>query len=196
MSKAPTRDRDEIIREAFRATIRLRPVNPNAFGTIADNTDANLCWRVTEESLEAFISLLSAEKSAEGFTRADYEAAIKSVQQRAAVHDCDEDLVILSALRIASSPGESKWRTMATAPKDGRSIMLWWPAWAHYPVRGYWQDGAWNAVEAVIPDSAAEPLAWREFPTPPIRLAGYIPTHWRPAPGQSRIASRRPYGGL
>lgn len=60
---------------------------------------------------------------------------------------------------------DREWQEIATAPKDGREVLLWWPYWSNRPTIGYWKHPAWIAENAL--DSLPEPTHWMHLPEPP-----------------------------
>jgi hypothetical protein len=64
--------------------------------------------------------------------------------------------------------GRSAWQAIETAPKDGRSVVLWWPYWsALRPVIGWWtMNLGWQANEVLEGDSEP-PTHWMPLPAPP-----------------------------
>ena len=68
---------------------------------------------------------------------------------------------ILAALRTAGFVIEQDWQPIATAPRDGREVLLWVHGiyvigWYH---RGEWRHGPKGY--------AVSPTHWRPLPTPP-----------------------------
>jgi hypothetical protein len=73
------------------------------------------------------------------------------------------------------------WQRIATAPKDGTLVLLWWEVEFRETVIAYWACGSWfeggdgshgwtgESFHASVPDT------WT-------RLLGERPTHWMPLP--------------
>ena len=64
---------------------------------------------------------------------------------------------------------QSEWRDIATAPKDGTYVWLWWPYWFTMGTRGMWNHGRWHS-EDVISDLVVQesgPTHWMPLPAPP-----------------------------
>jgi len=77
--------------------------------------------------------------------------------------DIMEDL--LKALRAASG-GAQGWQPIATAPKDGTPVLLWWPHWSRQAIVG-WVDkfGRWASEIAL--SEGTDPTHWMPLPVPP-----------------------------
>lgn len=59
------------------------------------------------------------------------------------------------------------WQPIETAPKDGRSVLVWWEHWALRPIVAYYhyQDG-WLASEKLGSEGGG-PTHWMPLPDPP-----------------------------
>lgn len=75
------------------------------------------------------------------------------------------DLVELANL-LAFAP---QWQPIETAPKDGRRLLLWWPEWCDEPIKGWWADGYWQCIDAVVEEG---PTHWMPLPPPPTMRPG------------------------
>jgi hypothetical protein len=66
-----------------------------------------------------------------------------------------------------------EWQPIETAPKDGTSLLLWWPAHqqlaADPRVIGYWKPSyhCWQAGNYFCPRDIA-PTHWMPLPPPPV----------------------------
>ena len=60
----------------------------------------------------------------------------------------------------------SEWQPIASAPKDGRAILLWWPYWSHTPIAAKFLHGHWYS-ENVLSQEGDGPTHWMKLPDPP-----------------------------
>jgi hypothetical protein len=59
------------------------------------------------------------------------------------------------------------WLPIATAPKDGTEVLLWWPYWSRTPTPGHWKHTAWVADRALSIADTPGPTHWQPLPAPP-----------------------------
>ncbi len=70
------------------------------------------------------------------------------------------------AVAVPAAP--QGWQPIETAPKDKRSVVLYWPHWSHTPVVGYIDKvGRW-ACEAASSTDGPDPTHWMPLPDPPV----------------------------
>ena len=74
---------------------------------------------------------------------------------------------ISTAEYVRADLATPQWRSMDSAPKDGRSVLLWWPHWWHDAHPGYYLHNQWHSDKALS--------SWSEGDD-----GG--PTHWMPLP--------------
>lgn len=93
------------------------------------------------------------------FERDDLEKWLEKV--------ANERDTLIAALR--SFPAGETWRPIASAPKDGRQVLLWWPYWTKRPTIGYWKHTRWIAEASLSEaDTDPTPTHWMPLPTPPV----------------------------
>lgn len=63
-------------------------------------------------------------------------------------------------------PPATDWQPIATAPKDGTRVLLWWPHWREYPVTGRYFHGEWDCIHKCEGDDVP-PTHWMPLPDPP-----------------------------
>ena len=82
--------------------------------------------------------------------------------------DCPECAQTIIRDLLAAVRAREGWQPIATAPKDGTPVLLWWPYWANVrPLVGWWQNnGGWQSWEASDED-AKPPTHWSALPSPP-----------------------------
>ena len=122
------------------------------------STDDALIRRA-EQSIDDLLRLINACETASmaWHVQQACPSCVKMFQARDAIRD------LLAAVRAREG-----WQPMATAPKDGTPVLLWWPYWANVrPLVGWWQNnGGWQSWEASDED-AKPPTHWRPLPSPP-----------------------------
>ena len=107
----------------------------------------------------------------------DQQARIAAIRERLTnnpgwYHDEDGEPIadltfLLDALASAQAAAPSRWRDIATAPKDGRSILLWEEG--RGVVEGFWHRGDSCSVPHWSPVSYLfSPTYWMPRPDPPV----------------------------
>jgi hypothetical protein len=74
----------------------------------------------------------------------------------------------------------SAWQPIATAPKDGKRVLLWCICSA----------GAYDAM-CLMGYQLGQELEWHSdecMTSMPIHLVGYVPTHWMPLPPPPEVS--------
>lgn len=85
----------------------------------------------------------------------------------------DHYRLALVAAQEAHKPAEGTWQPMATAPKDGTHVLLWWPHWrGDRAIVGYFgrHQEQWEAYERL--SDGPEPIGWQPLPAPPTKREG------------------------
>jgi hypothetical protein len=73
----------------------------------------------------------------------------------------------------SEEPTVGEWRPIESAPKDGSSILVWWPDWqkremcSNEPVVAWWTGTWWQAGNYWCDPSWALPIRWMPLPPPP-----------------------------
>jgi hypothetical protein len=88
----------------------------------------------------------------------------------------DQWFVLADSLKAAPCSPVSGWQPVATAPKDGTRVLLWWST-CREPVRGRWEingrSEGWRADgDACIPVNQSDCTDWQPLPLPPVS-SGY-----------------------
>lgn len=91
--------------------------------------------------------------------------------------DCNDDLAEFAVAARTFVPdlleayaAATQWRDMATAPKDGTPVLLWWPYWDKHAIVGTYDEGAWHNEWALHHDDEAHgPMGWLPLPAPPVQ---------------------------
>lgn len=75
------------------------------------------------------------------------------------------DLLAALAEKDAEIP---KWQPIATAPKDGTHVLVWWEYWSRHPTVA-WVDrfGRWVSEIALDENGDHPPTYWQPLPSPP-----------------------------
>jgi len=61
----------------------------------------------------------------------------------------------------------SEWQPIATAPRSGKWVLVWWPFVTDTPFVAYRVEGRWHAATAGDTWSDSEPTHWMPLPAPP-----------------------------
>ena len=72
-------------------------------------------------------------------------------------------------LVLAAEPAEraDQWQPIASAPKDGTKVLLYWPHWSGVAVIGYNADRRWISMVKLSDEQDPGPTHWRPLPLPP-----------------------------
>lgn len=61
----------------------------------------------------------------------------------------------------------AEWKPIATAPRDGTWVLLWWPHWFYQPMSGYYGLDGWQMDRALLGADDPGPTHWCPLPSPP-----------------------------
>jgi hypothetical protein len=75
----------------------------------------------------------------------------------------------VSATTVSERQGEG-WQDIATAPKDGSHVLLFWQEVSRWPVVGWWFApwDQWRAGNYYCGKTMGKPTHWMPLPAPPI----------------------------
>jgi hypothetical protein len=158
--------------------------DPEIHGTTSENSEyvePGDQWFVLADSLKAAPCSPDTDKPQRV---RDIETLLSQIDElvEATGDDLDiEDRAIREQIRQSVSSGSqsspvSGWQPVATAPKDGTRVLLWWST-CREPVRGRWEingrSEGWRADgDACIPVNQSDCTDWQPLPLPPVS-SGY-----------------------